>query len=75
MISTKKIHKSQLFNHGKNSKTSVMVRPAIIFPPITLMQVDKKSKPKNIATHVPVHTPVKGKGIATNTNTAINFFQ
>ena len=54
-----------MFSHGKNSKIRVINNPATAFPSITLQQVDKKSKPIKTAIHVPVHTPVKGNGIAT----------
>ena len=45
------------------------------FPKITEQHVDQKSNPINNATHVPVQTPVKGIGIATNMKIASIFFQ
>ncbi len=44
-----------------------------MLPKLTASKDFQKPKPKNTATAVPVQTPVKGKGIATNKNTPTIF--
>ena len=58
---------------GTIELNKVIISPATIFPKITIRHVSQKLSPKTTAKHVPVHTPVKGRGMATNKNTLAIF--
>ena len=51
---------------------SPMMMPASITPSMTAMILDLKSISKKLAASVPVHAPVPGSGIPTNSNSATN---
>lgn len=54
---------------GKIEQIVIIIIPATKFPSITVIHVSIKLKLSSTAIAVPVHTPVKGSGIATNKNT------
>ena len=53
---------------GNIEQINVIINPAHKFPDITIAHVCQKLNPSITPIHVPVHTPVSGRGIATKTN-------
>ena len=59
-------------NCGNIEHTQVIIIPAIILPIITDNTVGQNLSLKETPIQVPVHTPVSGRGIATNVKTPRN---
>ena len=70
-----KIYNIIVVKAGKIEHTKVIINPAVRFPRITMPQVCQKLNPNITPTHVPVHTPVSGRGTATKANNPKAFNQ
>lgn len=58
-----------LVEFGKITQTKVTISPQIKLPSTTEIHICQKSRPRRTAKHVPLQTPVRGTGKATNKRT------